>query len=595
MFAEIVETDVLIIGGGAAGCSAALKAHGLGAKVLMVVKGKMGRSGATPLASAIAGPPPIKGPLRTLAKLKKVYSLLSNVVRLPIPASYEAGLRRMIYNHYGLVDQDYFLNFGFWALEHFYPRLEANGLYVLRHDDGSPALPAAGGNFIVHSHGMTGYLFGESKRKQVLAAGISTLEEATAFSLLEGDDGEVAGAMVYDYRSGKLYAVHAGATIVATGHTNWLSKRATGTREMAANGLAMAARAGAELHNLEIQWYHASDMASPESWMRLHHYPNALTGSSHRARMVNTNGETYMVIEDYSAVSMPYTIQMKKLYEQVRQGNASWESGSFASYSGVESEALKRYQYHWEFYDHLGKDMSRDKLECGITWHMTAGGIKADIRTMATGVRRLYIAGAVGGHMLGSLSFATFDGEIAGASAVQCVKKLSKGRVRAEQITAAEQRLRALLDTAGGSANGISPIQVKKKIREITWQNMMFARTEAGLKAGLAAFARIRSADLPEMRLRQRSLRYNVDLVDALDIEDMLDVLEMAGRASLMRRESRGPHFREDFPFTDNVNWLKQIIISRRNGEIRLRTEPVKQKFIPYKRERIDYLQDPYA
>ena len=78
------------------------------------------------------------------------------------------------------------------------------------------------------------------------------------------------------HAKGELYAVTAKSIILATGHTNWLSKRATGTREMAANGLGMAARAGAEFQNLEIQWFHASDSAYPASWMRLHHFPKMM-------------------------------------------------------------------------------------------------------------------------------------------------------------------------------------------------------------------------------------------------------------------------------------------------------------------------------
>ena len=81
----------------------------------------------------------------------------------------------------------------------------------------------------------------------MLSRDINVLEEAMAFSMLQGRGGEVAGAMVLDYVAGRLYEVVAKTTILATGHTNWLGTRSTGTREMAANGLAMALRAGAEL------------------------------------------------------------------------------------------------------------------------------------------------------------------------------------------------------------------------------------------------------------------------------------------------------------------------------------------------------------
>ena len=140
----------------------------------------------------------------------------------------------------------------------------------------------------------------------------------------------------------------------------------------------------------------------------------------------------------------------------------------------------------------------------------------------------------------------------------------------------------------------MSPIEIKTRIREAVWNNMMYARNEQGLRQALREFADIRR-ELPRMRLRSAATRYNMDLVDALDVDDMLDVCEMAAYASLQRCESRGPHFREDYPYTDNENWLKQIVVRRTGGEIKTRLEAVEQKYIRYKAERIDYLKDPFA
>ena len=595
MKAEAFETDVLIIGGGAAGCSAALQAHRMGARVQMVVKGKMGRSGATPLASGIAAGPRLGVPYPLVVVGAKIYDFLSNFMTVPIPAKYKNILRGVLDAHYGLVDQDYFLRFSLWALGRFFPRLEDNGFYVLRHDNGEPVHPGANAyTYVSHTHGMTGYQFGESRRKEVLVAGIPVMEEAMAFEILKNDDGEVAGALVLDYKTGQLYAIKAGATILATGHTNWLAKRTTGTREMAANGLAMAVRAGAELENLEMQWFHAGDMASPDSWMRLHHYPNPFHGSDHRGTMKNSAGETYMVIEEYDT-RVPYPIQMKKLYEQIKAGKATWEGGTYMNFSRVEADNLKNYQYHWEFYEKLGKNMATDDIECGITWHMTAGGIRIDGKTMGTGLRRFYVAGAAGGHMLGGLPLATYDGEIAATSAVTCAR--GNGMPApwdAEHVTKAEQRLSNLLGTAKSNEPGLSPIQLKTRIREIVSNDMMYARNEQGLQNALTRYAAVR-AELPKLRLRSASAQYNTDLIDALDIEDMLDVCEMTAHASLQRQESRGSHFREDHPFTDNDNWLKRIVVKRENGEVKTRIEPAKQKYVDYKPGRVDFFKDPNA
>jgi succinate dehydrogenase / fumarate reductase flavoprotein subunit len=595
--ATIVQADVLVIGGGAAGCAAALTARRQGARPLLVVKGKMGRSGATPLASALGLPLPVPGPYTLLRALKALYSSVSRVVRLPLPRRYRLALRTVGAYHYWLTEQDYFLDYGLWLHKVFCPQLERTGLYARRDEAGDLVTPrGAFKDFHLHSNGMTGYQFGEARRKEVLNAGIPVMEETTAFALLQGADREVVGALVFDYAAGNLFAIEAKTTIVATGHTNWLATRATGTREMAANGLAMSARAGAECQNLEIQWCHAADMASPSCWMRLHNYPNPLSGSEHRAVMANSSGQEYMRIEDY-AVHMPYVIQLKKLYEQVRAGAARWDSGSFANYRLVEPQALEEHQYHWEFYRKLGLSMATDRLECGATWHMTGGGIRADTKTMQTSVPGLYIAGGIGGHTLGSLSFATYDGELAGAHAASAAARMRKPQRDPAQVRAGEEYLNSLLATtdARKAADSVSPIAVKRKIRELVSAGMLYAKTERRLLTLLEGLSDVEERLLPRMRLRDARTHYNWDLVDAIDSRDMLLASRMSARSSLSRAESRGPHFREDYPFTDNVNWLKHVVATVRDNEVCIRLENVPQRYVKPKAERVDYLANPYA
>lgn len=597
MKTEFLETDVLIIGGGAAGCCAALQVKSCGARALMVVKGKIGRSGATPLASGISAPPKLGLPYAALITLKRAYQFLSGYFYVPIPKYYKNIIAGMMKSHYGLVDQDYFLNLAMWTKRRFYPLLESTGLYVLRDERGATVQPKSGlHNYVVHSHGMTGYQFGEAKRKEVLTAAIPVIEEAMAFELLKTSAGEIIGALVFDYRRGRLLVVKATSTIVATGHTNWLSKRSTGTREMAANGLAMAARAGAELVNLEIQWFHAADMASPKSWMRLHHFPNPLHGSDEYCVMKNSAGETYMKVGEYN-IRMPYTIQIKQLYHQVKAGKASWDRGSFSNYHKVQPAALEKYQYNWEFYQKLGQSMATDDLECGVTWHMSAGGILSNVSTLATRLPGLFIAGAVGGHMLGGIQLASYDGELAAESAVHFARgRAPLPQVDPKQVTAGEQRLMKLLASARDPAIGsLTPIQIKDEIRSIVWEDMMYEKSEQGLQRALRRLDAVRREMLPRLALRTSTTRFNTDLMDALDLDDMLDVCEMCAHASMARTESRGPHFRVEFPYTDNEKWLKRIVISREGTSVKLRYEPVVEKYVRYPKSKTDYFADPYA
>ena len=593
MKAKTLDTDVLIVGGGVAGCTAAMTAHELGASVLMVVKGKMGRSGATPLAAHFAGTPPMPGSYGLWSGLKGIFAAVSEVAPvIPLPSRYRQLLETTAsQDHYWLVDQDYLLDAGLWTAKQFPETLEKLGVYVLRDRDGKPMTPPGQTKYVAYKIGMSGFQLGEFKRKEVLASGLPVMEEAMVFSFLTGSHGEITGAMVFDYAGGNLYAVRAKSIILATGHTNWLSKRATGTREMAANGLAMAARAGAELQNLEIQWFHGSDSAYPPSWMRLHHIPNRLVGSRHQAQMVNAEGEVYLRNADFNA-SMPYTIQLKNLYQQVKQGKARWDGGSFIDYPDLD-DATKDRLYNWQFYARLGQDDSNRPLECAPTWHMSAGGVRADIKTMKTRVPGLFIAGPVGGHTLGGLNFATYDGLLAGRQAAHRSHLVGSPVMDQVEVRAFEDSIATQLENAGDE--GDSPIRVKNRIRNVVWEQLMFVKNAPGLEKALSELESIKAEMVPRMQLRTGATRYNTDLVDALDVPDMMQVAEMVIHAALAREESRGPHFREDFPFTDNKNWLKYVVVSREDKTVRTRLEPARQKYVRPKPAVLDYFDNPYA
>jgi succinate dehydrogenase/fumarate reductase flavoprotein subunit len=212
---------------------------------------------------------------------------------------------------------------------------------------------------------------------------------------------------------------------------------------------------------------------------------------------------------------------------------------------------------------------------------------------METGVPGLYVAGGVGGHQLGAIPLAVYDGDVAATDAARRSQRIPLVPLDEEQVTLAEQRIADLL--AGGEGGGISPIQIKKRIRDVVWDRMMFVRREEGLNQALGQLGTIQEEMVPNMRLRTSTSNYNTDLIDALDIQDMLEVCEMVAHAALARKESRGPHFREDFPFTDNNNWLKQVVVSREGGQVRTSLEPVRQKYVRPERHTIGYFEDPYA
>ena len=140
--------------------------------------------------------------------------------------------------------------------------------------------------------GMSGTVVMDMLRKLIFDTDVRVLEQTTATRLMTRD-GEVVGATALDYANGRLFAIRARAVVLATGHSNYMSLRATGTRDGSASGWVLAYEAGAKLQNIEMQWHHASDVAFPATWMRLHLYPNPLPGTEHRSQLFNANGEMF--------------------------------------------------------------------------------------------------------------------------------------------------------------------------------------------------------------------------------------------------------------------------------------------------------------
>ena len=392
---DVLETDVLVIGGGAAGTNAVLKAADRGAKVTMVVKGLLGKSGCS-----------------IFAAFTPYFQKTDEEIR-------RNRWRFMIryYNHY-LADQEYCARMEDYMCTEFYPDLERLGVYWRRDAEGRlEMVQARTRSLVAHKQGATGPILMDKRRREIFRRGIPVYEECAVTSLLTNGE-RVVGATVLDYRRGRFFVIHAKNTILATGHSDYLATRATGTREQSADGIAMAVRTGAELANLEIQWWHVSDVLEPKSWMRYHLYPNPLMGTLETSRLYNSQGEMFYEQKTHSpGAAAPYTEQLRRLALEVAAGRARWDGGYHSGYDHIRAETINTYQHQAKVWSKLGLDVGKDRIECGITWHMRHGGLNVNAERMETSLPGLYAAGGVGCHYLGGFGPASFDGKVAGEAA----------------------------------------------------------------------------------------------------------------------------------------------------------------------------------
>jgi succinate dehydrogenase flavoprotein subunit len=550
---RVQSTDVVVVGGGAAGCYAALNLHRHGVRSLIVCKGLVGKSGA----SIFAGNLVLAG--RALGNTEEH---ARNTAEFLIK-----------YHNQFLIDQHWARACGRWIENVYYPELEEAGLYLRRDDKGQVVTsPGKIRSVAANLQGNSGVPFMDLRRKQVIKAGIPRLEESAVTALLRRPDGSVCGVFALDIVSGEYQIVLARAVILATGYSDRLHARSTGTREMSGDGIAMAWRAGATLANLEMQWWHTNDIANPPAWQRMQVYPNPMLGSEKSARMVNSVGEQFFnQQEDDPLAYGPYTVQLKALAKQVHAGKARYDGGYYAGFDHCDAREVEAYTSYGKSFRQLGLRFPEQLVEAAVTAHYRQGGIDVDTKTMRSSVPGLYVAGGLGGHSNGLIGLATYDGKVVAEGVMADLPQLALGVLPEAEVESEARRLESLLRAR---RDGVPVSQVKVAIRQMMWDKVGVEKDAASLQSALADIAAMRLDLLPRMSVVRAEKSANYEWLDAIDAVNMVDTCELIILSSLERKESRGPFMRRDFPMQDNRRWLAANLMIRTDNGFRFELRP---------------------
>jgi succinate dehydrogenase/fumarate reductase flavoprotein subunit len=476
------------------------------------------------------------------------------------------------YHNQFLIDQHWARACGEWIERVYYPELEEAGLYFRRDDAGNVVTsPGRIRSIAANVQGNSGVPFMDLRRKEIIKAGIPCLEECTATALLRGSDGSVFGVFTLDHISGEFCAVLGRAVILATGYSDRLYARSTGTREMSGDGIALAWRVGARLANLEMQWWHTNDIAYPSTWQRMQVYPNPMLGSDKSARMVNGEGQEFFNQQrDDPLAYGPYTVQLKALAREVHAGRARYDGGYYAGFDHCDAAEVDAYTTYAKAFRQLGLSFPQDLVETAVTAHYRQGGIDVDTATMRSSVPGLYVAGGLGGHSNGLIGLATYDGAMAAAGVTDALAQLPACELPEDQAEAEARRLTALLR----AGDGVAPAAVKKKVRDVMWEKAGVEKDAESLNSALADLAELRLDLLPRMGVRRIARDLNYEWLDAIDVVNMIEACELIIHSSLERNESRGPFMRRDCPDTDNDQWLAANIMVRTENGFRFERRP---------------------
>jgi succinate dehydrogenase / fumarate reductase flavoprotein subunit len=582
------EHDVLVIGAGGAGLRAAIEAAHGGATVGLICKSLLGKA-------------------HTVMAEGGVAAALANVDDRDNWKVHFADTMR---------GGQYLNN---WRMAELHAKeapdrvneLEALGAIFDRTDDGRILQRNFGGHKyprLAHVGDRTGLEIIRTLQDHAVHQPIDVHMECTIVSLLK-DGNRVAGALGYDRDRGRFKVFVAKAVVLATGGIGRAYSVTSNSWEYTGDGHALAYNAGASLQDMEFVQFHPTGMVWPPS-VRGILVTEGVRGEG--GILVNKEGRRFMfddIPENYRSQTADneeegwrYTQGDKNarrppelltrdhvaraIMKEVREGRGSPHGGVFLDISWISSrlpaaeEHIKKKlpsMYH-QFKQLADIDITKEPMEVGPTTHYVMGGIRVDGDTQMSSVPGLFAAGEVGAGLHGanrlggnSLSDLLVFGMRAGKYAAEFAGRQSSPRVDSQQV---DTIVRTALEPFDRREGGEGPYQVEHDLQTMMQELVGIVRREDEMRRALEGLKALQE------RARKVSVtgnrEYNPGWHTALDLQNLLTVSEIVARAALERKESRGGHFRDDFPEKDPAYGKFNIVVRRgSSGEMQVVREPI--------------------
>jgi succinate dehydrogenase / fumarate reductase flavoprotein subunit len=589
---ETFEYDVLVIGAGGAGLRAAIEASAAGVKVGLICKSLLGKA-------------------HTVMAEGGMAAAMGNVDDRDNWRVHFADTMR---------GGQYVNN---WRMAELHAReaparvheLEAWGAVFDRTPDGRILQRNFGGHRyprLAHVGDRTGLELIRTLQDHGIHQGINVHMEHTIITLLK--DGErVVGAFGYDRERGRFKIFKAKAIVIATGGIGRAYKITSNSWEYTGDGQSLAYHAGAELMDMEFVQFHPTGMIWPPSVMGLL-VTEAVRGEGGVLR--NKEGKRFMFDDipdnykpqtatdpeegwrytqgDKNAKRPPELLTRdhvaRCINREVKAGRGSPHGGVFLDIAWIKekiptaAEHIKRKlpsMYH-QFKQLADLDITKEPMEIGPTTHYIMGGIRVNGDSQMSNVPGLFAAGEAaaglhGANRLGgnSLSDLIVFGKRAGEYAAKFAKEHDAGQINDAQVEAVARQALEPFDRGaktGGSAEG--PYQVQYDLQEMMQSLVGIVRREEEMVKALDGIGKLsqRAGQVAVFGHRE----YNPGWHTAIDLKNLLTVSEAITRSAIERKESRGGHFREDFPNKD-ADAGKVNIVVRKNvdGTMNVRRETI--------------------
>lgn len=549
MAAEIIQSDVLVIGGGGAAARAAITAHEAGAKVLLVVKGMFGAIGT-------------RGGGATSCGVHRRWGFFE---RNGAPGNPDEEAKIII---------DDVLKAGLGTAEPYLVETMVKDRYEARRDLDKWGLVLAKNHprsdIRCDIMAMPGMAY--------VARGMGVqIQARTMVTDILIQDGRCVGAVGLS-ETGRTFLFEAGATVMATGGNARLYSLNCHPNCVTGDGYAMGYEAGAELMNMEFMQIFLTTVFPNINLINttfLQQLPKVWNTQGHEFILdYLPPGGTLALAAKQRAQHQPYSTRDAYsryidigMTKETIAGRATAHKGLFFEIPRPQDLPLELR----EWFEFRGVDVTQP-MEVNTVHQCSNGGFRINEHSETT-LPGLYAVGEtatgyhgadrLGGHMM---ACSQVFGRRAGLHATAAVKQSGHPKVKKELVGSALERIEATRKAKGDKKPG----EITRSLQKMAWEDLLAVRSEASIKRLLNEVERIRHEDLPRL-----SIENPTELTQALELRSLLLNGEMVGRAALLRTESRGGHYREDFPTTDSEDWSKAILITQVNDRMQLTTEVV--------------------
>jgi succinate dehydrogenase / fumarate reductase, flavoprotein subunit len=578
---ETYEHDLLVIGAGGAGLRAAIEASAAGVRVGLVCKSLLGKAHTVMAEGGIAA---------ALANVDERDSWKVHFADTMRGGQYVNNWRMAELHAKEAPDR--------------VRELEAWGALFDRTKDGRILQRNFGGHKyprLAHVGDRTGLEMIRTLQDHGIHRGLDVHMEVTVLTLLK-DDGRVVGAFGYDRERGRFRVFKARAVVLATGGVGRAYRITSNSWEYTGDGHALAYHAGADLMDMEFVQFHPTGMVWPPGVQGIL-VTEGVRGEGgilknkegrrfmfddipelYRAQTADTPEEGWRYTQgDKSARRPPELLTRdhiaRAIVREIKAGRGSPHGGVYLDIAWIKEELPNAAEhikkklpsmYH-QFKELADIDITREDMEVGPTTHYIMGGIAVDAETQMSTVPGLFAAGECaaginGANRLGgnSLSDLLVFGKRAGEHAAVFAMQQRPGRVDDRQV---EQASRDAVAPFDRGAAGENPYKVQHDLQETMQDLVGIVRVETEMRRALQCLDRL-SARASRVGITGHR-EYNTGWHTALDLPNLLTASEAIARSAIERKESRGAHFREDYP-DKNPAFGRVNIVVRRGADGRM-------------------------